>query len=272
MNYNIMIKCPICGKTFSKNKYRAKDNPNCRKCNMKKTYSEHPEKLHNALEKRKETCKKVYGTENVAQNKDVKEKYINTQIQKYGGMGGFSYKNENAQKAAHTEEANKKREETCLKHFGTTHQMKNKKFVESVMQKTIDKYGCVGPVARYQFLDKIFDSSWEVAYYIWLSDHNKQFVYHPNMYFEYIGNDGLSHKYYPDFLIEGVFYEIKGNQFFNDKGEPFNFYKKEYWWEKYNALKANNVVILRENDMKEILNYVNSTYGNQLLKECKIKK
>lgn len=269
--YNIELKCPSCGKIFTKNKYKAKENIYCRKCNINKTYSEHPEKIQNALIKRKETCKKLYGTENVAQNENIKEKYKNTQKEKYGGMGGFSFAQKEIQKTAHTENANKKRKETCKKHFGTEHHMKNKEFLNSFQQEIFEKYGTVGPVVRYRFMGMLFDSSWEIAYYIWLSDNNRSFVYHPNMFFEYKGSDGEIHKYYPDFLIEGKFYEIKGNQFFNEKNEPYNLYKKEFWWEKYNALLENNVTILREKDIKIALDYVNKNYGNQLLKNCKIK-
>lgn len=270
--YFVELKCPSCGKIFTKSKYHAKNNQCCRKCNMNKTYSENPEKLKIALDKRKKSCLETYGVENVAQNEQVKQKYKNTQIEKYGGVGGFSFANEKVQAASHSPEANNKRIETCLKHFGTTHQMKNKEFCENLQKNLLEKYGTVGPVARYKFLDILFDSSWEIAYFIWLSDNNKDFIYHPKLFFEYTGDDGELHKYYPDFLIEGKFYEIKGDQFFNEKNEPYNQYKKEYWWEKYNALKDNNVTILRYQDIKFAIDYVNKTYGNKLLKECKIKK
>ena len=78
--------------------------------------------------------------------------------------------------------------------------------------------------------------------------------------------------YFPDFLVNGNFYEIKGGQFFNEAGEPYNPYSKSYWWEKYNAMVEAGVHILREKDIKEYLTYVKDTYGENYLKSFKIKR
>lgn len=272
MSRIITIKCPICGKEFTKDKYHAKINPNCRKCNINKTYKENPEKLEKALEKRKETCKKVYGVDNVAKNQDIKDKYISTQKEKYGGVGGFSFKNKNAQNAAHLKKANEKRQNTSIKNWGTTHHMKNKEFHDKFQKDIFEKYGTIGPTFRYMIDDMYFDSSWEVAYYIWLVDNHKQFIYHPNMPVTYVGDDNKEHKYYPDFLVEGQFIEIKGDQFFNELNEPYDWYKKKFWWEKYNMLKDNKIRIIRQKEAQFYVKYVNEHYGKSALRKCKIKK
>ena len=86
-------------------------------------------------------------------------------------------------------------------------------------------------------------------YYIYLKDHNIQFEYHKNGLFFTYKENGKIHKFYPDFVVNGEIQEIKGNQFFNDKGEPFNRQLKVWWKEKYQCMIDNNVRILREIDL-----------------------
>ena len=38
---------------------------------------------------------------------------------------------------------------------------------------------------KYIYDNLRFDSSWEIAYYIWLKDHNIEFEYQPDISFEY---------------------------------------------------------------------------------------
>ena len=127
-------------------------------------------------------------------------------------------------------------------------------------------------VKAYRYKDINFDSSYELAFYIYLEDHHKDFLYQPDLPLKYIGNDSKEHNYFPDFLVNGNFYEIKGGQFFNEAGEPYNPYSKSYWWEKYNAMVEAGVHILREKDIKEYLTYVKDTYGENYLKSFKIKR
>ena len=117
-----------------------------------------------------------------------------------------------------------------------------------------------------------FDSSWKIAYYIWLKDNNKKFIYQPDTPIEYIDKDCEIRKHYPDFLVEGKFIEIKGDQFFNELGEPYNLYKKEYWSSLYNSLIKNNVYIMREKEAFTYVKYVNEKYGKDFLKQYKIKE
>src|SRR5574344_671511 len=234
-----VISCPICGKKFTKGIYRKNDN--CRACNIKMTYNKNPNKLNEAEEKRKKTCMEKYGCKSIIGTKEV---------------------NELGQKAAHTKEAYDKRHETCIKKYGVDHHMKNNEIIE--------KYGEIGRVKGYYFNGQHFDSSWELAFYIYLSDNKKQFIYHPQFTFSYTGDDGEVHLYLPDFLVEGQFYEIKGTQFFNEKGEPYNMYTHSYWWDKYNSLKKNNVKILLKDDIKKYLDYVKEEYGKHFLSYWKL--
>ncbi len=62
---------------------------------------------------------------------------------------------------------------------------------------TSSAYNCKG----YTYKGIHFDSSWELAYYIWLTDHNKQFIYHPKHYMDYM-DEGINRVYQPDFLVD----------------------------------------------------------------------
>lgn len=52
------------------------------------------------------------------------------------------------------------------------------------------------------------DSSWELAWLIYHLDHDIKIIRNSKS-FEYVF-ENESHKYYPDFIIEDVYYEIKG--------------------------------------------------------------
>lgn len=96
------------------------------------------------------------------------------------------------------------------------------------------------------------DSSWELAWVIYQEDHNIQFKkYHG--YFEY-EFEGKKHKYYPDFqLSDGTIVEIKG-------------YESKQWKAKLDQLpKTIKLQILRKNELKPILEYVITKYGQDFI-------
>lgn len=45
-----------------------------------------------------------------------------------------------------------------------------------------------------------FDSIYEIAYYIWLIDHNIEFKYEPEIRITYL-YEGKDHVYMPDFIV-----------------------------------------------------------------------
>jgi hypothetical protein len=201
-------------------------------------------------QRRKETCLKKYGVEYNLQRRVWDDK-------------------------SHTKEICNKRKETSNSKFGKDNYMNRKKFKETCISrfggpgpfydKDIKKRSCIG----YIYDNTHFDSSWELAYYIWLKDLNKKFIYHPDIKVPYIDDLGIERLYEPDFIVEGTFIEIKGNQFFDKNGNPYNYYKKESWNNKYDLMIKNKVKILTEVDLKESLEYVHKKYGKTFLKDQK---
>ena len=120
----------------------------------------------------------------------------------------------------------------------------------------------------------MFDSSPEIAYYIWLSDHKIEFEYQPNIKFKYIANE-KEHFYYPDFKINDELIEIKGDHFFDKNGNfrcPFNILNENIQNEykaKYQCMLDNNIKILRKNEIRNIFYYIEKTYGKHYLKQFK---
>lgn len=173
---------------------------------------------YNNRELAEETCFERYGVRKILSSIEKIEKGRQTKLQKYGDV------NYNNRKLA---------EETCIERYGVRHHFQNKDIFDKCKKK-IHKYG------------KTFDSSWEVIYYDYLMKNHIKFVYHPNVELFYSFN-GKIHRYYPDFLVNDEFVEIKGDHLLNEM-------KKQNTLEnaKYNCMIDNNVKILTGKEIEEI--------------------
>lgn len=91
------------------------------------------------------------------------------------------------------------------------------------------------------------DSSYELAYVIYNLDHNIFFERNKKAYY-YIGTDDKVHKYYPDFIENGILIEIKG-----------------YWTEnvqrKLDAVDDLPIKLLMKKDIQFMIDYVRKTYN-----------
>lgn len=113
-----------------------------------------------------------------------------------------------------------------------------------------------------------FDSRAEVMVYVFCNiEHDLGIIYQPQIIFKY-EYDGKKYDYHPDFMLNGKIYEVKGEQFFKLDEEtgkevmqiPWRGNKtdEEYKWHcdkeeaKHQCMLANNVIILREQDIKNL--------------------
>lgn len=94
------------------------------------------------------------------------------------------------------------------------------------------------------------DSSYELAFVIYNIEHNIDFKRN-EIGFEYIWNN-KKYKYYPDFIMNGKFYEIKGYETNKDVV-------------KYKSV-GDDLIVLYKNDLNNILSYVKEKYGNDYIK------
>lgn len=209
----------------------------------------HEEKMRIALEKRKQTNLKRYGLENTGgmnrkleteeQKKSRIEKSRKTKLERYGNAG---YGNPTKGKA------------TKLERYGDAN-YNNQKLSKR----------------KYLYDNIYFDSSWEIAFYIYLKDNQIAFEFHPDIFFKYDFN-GKQHNYYPDFIVNNMPIELKGSQFFCNGTmiNPFDRSQDELYKAKYNCMIKNHVKIISNNEIKPYIDYINRTYGRAFLKECRV--
>jgi hypothetical protein len=93
------------------------------------------------------------------------------------------------------------------------------------------------------------DSSYELAFVIYNIDHKIIFERNNNGFEYYI--DNIKHKYYPDFIIDNVYYEIKG-------------YERKKDILKYNSFKK-PLIVMKKNELKHIFSYIIEKYGKNYI-------
>lgn len=223
--------------------------------NIKKYGVDNTSKLENVIEKTKQTCLEKYGYSTNLITPEQKQKTKEKLIEHYG-----------VDSPVKSEIIRNKMKNTCIERYGFTSYSKTEEFKQNISE--FNRTHTFKRTSKYYYNNSWFDSSWELAYYIWLTDNNINFIYHPNVYFEYEYNN-KTYKYYPDFLINNELYEIKGDHFFdkdNNYINPFNNKNNTKAFLKYQCMLKNNIKILRYKDISFILN----KYGKKFLKQFKI--
>ena len=92
---------------------------------------------------------------------------------------------------------------TCLQKYGVENYFQTMEFHKEANLK-------------YYFQGERFDSSWELALWIYAKDHGEEIQRCPCV-FSYVYKN-KHHKYFPDFLYKGEMVEIKGNQLLDKDG------------------------------------------------------
>ena len=141
-------------------------------------------------------------------------------------------------------------------HWGVDYAMQNKDVLSKVHRK-------------YNYNGLKFDSSWELAFWIYRVDNNISINREPRSFtYEF---DGKTHKYFPDFEVNGQLYEIKGAQFFDENGKVIDPYKNrsKIFDVKFKCALENGVKFLLEEDIKKYIDYVNKKYGKGYLNSFK---
>lgn len=144
-----------------------------------------------------------------------------------------------------------------IDHYGVEHYSQTSYFTKKIHKRYTN--------AKYPNIT--FGSSWEFIVYDFLTEHNIPFEYQVEpIDYEY---DGKTHKYFPDFLVNGRIYEVKGDNFFRinestGKEEMFCPYRDEDWSDekydwmcglyeaKHQCMIANSVTILRHSQIKNL--------------------
>lgn len=260
-------------------------------------------------EKSIKTCIEKYGCENPSSTPSVKQKRKKTCVEKYGGETPFFDKNVNLKRqhtmiskygskhALQSEHGKESFKKTCNERLGVDYPAQNKEVFDKLRKTNIEKYGvacslqnkevrnkanetlvarygrCDGihKVNKYVYNEIIFDSYWELCFYVYHVDNNIIIIREP-MFIKYTFNDE-EHLYYPDFEVNGQLYEIKGSQFFKEDGtmcNPYDRSKDEIFEAKRQCALRNNVIFVMQDDIKPYIDYVESKYGKSFKEEHKV--
>ena len=231
------------------------------------------------------TCLKKYGNICPMQGKEAKEKSKQTKIIKYNDENfnnrikakATCLKRYGVKNVQCVKEINKKSNATRLKKYGS------KNNHAKAIKTNLKRYGVKIPTQlpeirrktqrKYKYNNIKFDSAPELALYIWLKDNNKQFEYQPDIKLKfYIDNN--EYYYHPDFIIDDILYEIKGDHMIKSDGtwQCIWDHRKDYMFEaKHQCAIKNNVIILTSKDYNKYLTYVCKKYGKDYLKKFRNK-
>lgn len=169
--------------------------------------------------KSKKIIKEKYGVDHIMHNEQIYNRMHNTMLQKYGVLHSL----QNA-------DLLKKSQITFYNHFG------------------VKRLSCL----KYKYDNLYFDSSWELAFYLYCKEKNIKIIREPQSFEYYFDNE--KYKYYPDFKLPCGLVEIKSDFLFS-KMQIENTRDNE----KYKCMIKNNITILLYQDIKDIIEWAKST-------------
>ena len=276
------IKCnrPITKRIDSKNIKRLdkKQFFMCMHCNQKNTMAiKYGDELY-SQKKAGQKSKELLKDENIKKSITLKRKETN--LKKYGYENGnvLEITKYGVTHPMKSDVIKNKLKATFIEKYGCW-VSSSKEVIEKIKATNLEKYGVTCSMnsvtnrkyrrALYLYNDIKFDSSWELAFYIYLDMLNIEFIYHPSVNIIYKVSDQI-HTYEPDFLVGGRLFEIKGDQFFDEQNHLINPYNKQKLLEKENCMRENNVVVLRKTDLEEVFAFIRD--NNIDLKNFKLEK
>lgn len=272
------------------------------------------------IENQKNHFREKYNCDWPQQNKEVRQKTINTCIERYGVVNNLNV--DDVKIKAHSEEAKQKRinsyKQTMNNLYNVDNYYQTDEFKEHSKQIKFERYGdcfynnrekaretmldlygveCafssndsdingkssmikkygVSSYAqtdewssrrrvRYVYNDLSFDSLWELSFYVWAIDNNKD-IKRCSLSFKYTHNN-IDHIYHPDFIYDGRLIEIKGDHFFSIRGDknskmicPFDRSRDDEFEIKHQCMIDNNVEIWTYKDCKEYIDYFSLHYN-----------
>ena len=244
-------------------------------------------------QKIKQTCLEVYGVDNPAKAECTKQKAEKTCLERYG-VPYTTIAPEVQEKMRHTNierygvphifgssEIREKIAQTNLQKYGvySQSQFARPEIWDTIKQTLLDRYGVeytgqIDEVKRkgrrkYSFNNENFDSTWELALYIFAIDHDEPIIREPKRFKYEVA--GKNHYYTPDFLYKGELIDVKGDHLIRDGLiiDPYGHLNEQELAAKNHCIYKNNIKLMTYEDISFALNYVNATYGKSYLKQFK---
>ena len=209
-------------------------------------YGGHHMKNKDVQERFKQTLLKNYGVDSPLRSEEIRKKWFATNEKRYG-----------SKTPVESQEIKDKIVKTNLERYGVEYGLSSPEVIEKRKKTNLEKYGHenVGFLAKpysYLYDREVFDSSWEVAFYIWHVDHGVDVVHNTTEYV--LRDDGR--RVYPDFKVNGKFVEVKGDHLTRYEG----------WEVKKKCYDDNGIDVLFWEGCKGYVEYVEKTYGSGYLK------
>ena len=158
----------------------------------------------------KECLSKIHSDNNGGGTPETLRKIKQTKLERYG--------NENYQNT-------EKIRQTCLERYGVDNPAKLDS-IKSKIQDTIIKNNIHRNTGNYgvYYNGEKFDSKSELLYYYWCKENGFDIIKNPTPIEYYI--EGVRHLYYPDFIVNGQYVEIKGEHLIDNDG--YLYYELSY--------------------------------------------
>ena len=253
------------------------------------------DKNYTNREKANETVKNLYGVDNVMQLKSMQEEAKKSRINKYGEYNNMP-KLINTVRERYGVDCifqngyiSDKIKETMIEKYGSEtyigsdhYNLHKSEYIEKMMKTMNERYGvnCFTKCDSYKemmielrnlhpeifqskrlvYYGLSFDSIPEFAVYLYCTYFGIPIIRNPGISFDYIDIKGISHKTYPDFIINGKLIEIKGAHFFKEDGTMYLPYRNKEWSDeeykyqssiyesKRKCLINNGVLIYKDSD------------------------
>jgi hypothetical protein len=181
-----------------------------------------------------QSCTKLFGVIHPLQNKSIRDKTVETMCRRYGVTNSMFLP-----------EVREKVKKTMRDKYGVDYPLQNPIVNAKATATRLARYGVEYPAQSQEIMDRIigkriknqclenrpqidglvFDSGWELEFYIFCKNRGLSVEYHPCS-FEYSHN-GKTHRYYPDFRVGDKLYEIKGDCFINQDGTWRSPFRRE---------------------------------------------
>lgn len=215
-------------------------------------HSRTPERQQEINRTREETCLEIYGVKYASMNDDIRRKNSESHRTRTPDQIQLS---------------NKLRESTCIEKYGVAHVMQAASVKEQSAQTCLEKYGMPFPPNSkfrrtiYEYDGLTFDSSYELYYYIWAAETGHKIKRSSNVY--EFDVEGHTHYYFPDFTVDDIDVEIKGEHFFDDSGNLINPFTDDshvqaVFHAKGECMKNNGITIIT--NIEEQKQYVDAKY------------
>lgn len=235
----------------------------------KKLKEKSPEARRIIKEKAMETFRRKYNVDWFSQTTDWKEKVKKTNLKTFGKEWPMQTEDSKRKMSLNVDRIEAMKA-TNVKKYGVDSYSKTQAFVEKIKETNRFRYGVDFTAQSYElaknkkhkftYKNETYDSNLEIEFVKKLEQLNIQYIHHPCC-FTYLDSNKKEHKYFPDFYVNGKYFEVKGDYLLKN-GKLYFPYRNgltedelskidDIYDCKYKCMQEHNVVIVSKKDLQE---------------------